>query len=69
MHIHRVRNYGPSNPNRTMNVLVSEKRPVNTLYGPDDKPLAYMYEVEPIKFGFQPSGESAIGDAAPLERV
>lgn len=53
----------------SMTVDAAKNTPVNTLYGPDDKPMLYMYEIEPIEFGFQPQGKTATGDAAPLERV
>jgi hypothetical protein len=55
MHMRRARSWDWSASSKaTMNVHSSDKVPINTLYGPDDKPLSYMYEVEPIKFGFQP---------------
>lgn len=63
MHIRRLRRFEgwDATPRNTMNIHSSDKVPVNTLYGPDDKPIAYMYDVEPIKFGFQPSNRSEDG--------
>lgn len=59
MYVRRSGKWDTSDYRKTsMSVDKSRKDPVNVLYGPDNVPIAYMYDVEPIDFGFQSERKS-----------
>lgn len=63
MYLKRVSRYNQSSQKpMTMTVTETKNVPSKTIYGPDDKPMFHLYEVQPIEFGFQvPNGNDPVG--------